>query len=407
MLTACQAPLREDRFLVMNMMKRQPDRFQFLLDHKDDLEIQIIYTQINRDAANHPTFKSFYFNVDSACYFYPASTVKLPMVLLALEKLKRLNIHGLTKNTFMFHDSLYSGQIQARRDTTSETCLPSVAHYAKKVLLTSDNDAHNRLYEFMGQKAANDLLHNKGYTIRILHRLSRPLIPDQNRHTEAVCFSNGDSWIYSQPMLVNDSIPVIGEVLKGRGYVSNDTLFEKPLNFSYKNFYPLAQQQQLLRAILFPTTVSPQKTFDISEEDRKFVMKYMSQLPTETLYPDYAHDTLYYPAYCKFLMYGDTKDPIPSNIRIFNKIGDAYGYMIDNAYIVDFENKVEFMLSAVIATNTSSIYDDKNYEYKMLGFPFMKDLGQLVYHYELKRPRNHVPDLREFRLEYDRQNPGR
>ena len=126
----------------------------------------------------------------------------------------------------------------------------------------------------------------------------------------------------------------------------------------------------------------------------------MSQLPTETLFPNYALDSTYYPAYCKFLMYGEDKEPIPDNIRIFNKVGDAYGYLIDNAYIVDFENGVEFMLSAVISTNTDGVFNDGKYEYKKVGYPFMKNLGQLVYNYELKRKRKYNPDLSSVKFEY-------
>jgi hypothetical protein len=400
-LQACQGELKEDKYLLVNMMKREPRQFQFYIDHKDSLEIQIIYTQINRDANNRPIFRSFYFNVDSTRYFYPASTVKLPMLLLALEKIKQLHIRGLDKFTPMYNDSLYSGQLSAEEDTTSLSCFPSVAHYAKKILVVSDNDAHNRLYEFLGQKATNEILHEKGYNIRILHRLERPLTPDQNRHTEAIRFMRNDTLIYSQPMGVGDSIVVGQKVLKGIGYIRKDSLVCKPFDFSYKNFYPLTEQQHVLRALIFPESVDPKKKFDITEEDRKFVLQYMSQLPTETFSPPYAKDTVYYPAFAKYLMFGDDRRPLPSNIRIFNKIGEAYGYLIDNAYIVDFESGVEFMLSTVIATNTDGIYNDDNYELTTLGFPFMKNLGQLIYRYELTRKRPRKPDLKEFKFKYD------
>ena len=41
------------------------------------------------------------------------------------------------------------------------------------------------------------------------------------------------------------------------------------------------------------------------------------------------------------------------------------------------------------------------YEYKTIGFPSMKNLGQAVYKYEMKRKRKHKPDLSEFVLKYD------
>lgn len=400
--TYCRPIIKEDEHFLENLMSQNQEQFRRILQNKDSFEVQIIYTQINRDENNQPQFKSFYYNVDSNRYFYPASTVKLPLVLLSLEKLNQLNVRGLDKYTPMLHDSVYSGQLSVKKDSTSENGLPSIAHYSKKILVVSDNDAFNRLYEFVGQEQINKSLTEKGFRMRILHRLERPLTPDQNRHTEAVRFMSHDSLIYSQNMLVNeDSIQPPAIVVKGIGFIKNDVLVEKPFDFTYKNFYALTDQQKLLRALLFPETVKASVRFDITDEDRKFILKYMSQMPTETMFPSYKSDTTLYDAYCKFLMFGEDKSKIPSNIRIFNKVGDAYGYLIDNAYIVDFDNKIEFMLSAVIHTNTDGVYNDGNYEYKTLGYPFMKNLGQLIYTYELKRKKDHLPDLSAFKMPYD------
>lgn len=400
-VSACSS-LKENQHFVENLMKRNPKKFRSVLSN-DSLAVQIIYTQINRDSINRPNFRSFYYHADSTNYFYPASTVKLPLVLLALEKLQKLNIQGLDKYTPVFHDSVYSGQLSVKKDSTSKDGLPSIAHYAKKILVVSDNDAYNRLYEFMGQRATNEILKQKGYNVRFLHRLERPLSPDQNRHTEAVRFEKNGEIIYKQEMLVNpDSIKPNRKVARGRGFIKSDKLVNEPFDFTYKNSYPLEEQQEILKAILFPKFGDPKRRFNFSEEDRKFVMQYMSQLPTETDFPPYKSDTAMYDAYCKFLLYGEDKKPIPKHIRIFNKVGDAYGYLIDNAYIVDFKNGVEFMLSAVINTNTDGIYNDGKYEYKTIGFPFMKNLGQSVYKYELKRKKKYKPDLSEFILQYDR-----
>jgi len=204
-------------------------------------------------------------------------------------------------------------------------------------------------------------------------------------------------------MLVNeDSILPPRMELRGKGFYRGDSLVHEPFDFTYKNFYPLTTQQAVLRALLFPSSVEPMQRFDISEADRRFVLQYMSQLPHETVYPAYYKDTMLYDTYTKFLLLGNDRDRLPAAIRIFNKSGNAYGYLVDNAYVVDFEHGVEFMLAAVINTNVDGIYNDGVYAYDSLGFPFMKELGQLVYHYELKRKRVHVPDLSQFSLTYDR-----
>ncbi len=403
-LTSCKPTIKEDENFLENLMRLQPEKFDSILVYRDKLEIQIIYTQIERDANNVPSFKSFYFNVDSTHYFYPASTVKLPIALLALEKLNHLQIPGLDKFTPMFNDSLYAGQLSALKDSTSQSGLPSVEHYVKKILVVSDNDAYNRLYEFLGQNAINNILQQKGYYMKIFHRLERPLSPDQNRHTEGIRFVKNDTMIYKQPMLVDlDSTLPYSISLKGKAHFKNDVLVNKPFDFTYKNFYPLTTQQQVLRALLFPETVAPNKRFNITEEDRQFVLKYMSQLPTETSYPAYKNDTIYYyDAYCKFFMFGESREKIPSSIRIFNKVGDAYGYLLDNAYIIDTKLNIEFMLTAVINTNTDEIYNDGIYEYQTIGYPFMQHLGKAIYNYEVKRPRKNKPDLSAFKLTYDK-----
>jgi hypothetical protein len=61
-----------------------------VLNNPDSFQYQIIYTEINRDKRNKPTLTNHYFNVDRNRYYNPASTVKLPTALVALEKLNGL-----------------------------------------------------------------------------------------------------------------------------------------------------------------------------------------------------------------------------------------------------------------------------------------------------------------------------
>jgi hypothetical protein len=188
-------------------------------------------------------------------------------------------------------------------------------------------------------------------------------------------------------------------IRRGRGYQKGDEIINEPFDFTNKNFYALTEQHELMKALMFPDAVPPTKRFDLTEDDYNFVYKYMSMLPKETTFPNYNNGE-YWDSYVKFFMFGDNKKPMPKNIRIFNKVGDAYGYLIDNAYIVDFENKVEFILSAVIHVNDNQIYNDGVYEYDKTGFPFMAELGKTIYNYELSRKRKNPPILSRFKLEY-------
>ena len=63
--------------------------------------------------------------------------------------------------------------------------------------------------------------------------------------------------------------------------------------------------------------------------------------------------------YCKFLIFGDTKDKIDSSIKIYNKIGQAYGTLTDCAYIIDEKAGVEFMVTATLLVNKNKIFNVK------------------------------------------------
>ena len=84
---------------------------------------------------------------------------------------------------------------------------------------------------------------------------------------------------------------------------------------------------------------------------------------------------------------------MPDHVKIFNKVGLAYGFLLDNAYIVDFENKIEFFLSAVVYSNSNGVLNDDSYDYDTLTMPFLADVGRAIYEYELKRDREFDPDL--------------
>ncbi|TAL41028.1 MAG: hypothetical protein EPN92_13595, partial [Chitinophagaceae bacterium] len=128
------------------LLKQYPQYFDSLIAKKDEYRLQIIYTQIDRGKNNMARFTDHYFNINGSQYFYPASTVKFPIAVLALQKLNELNIPGLDRNTTMITETSFSGQTAVYNDPTAEDGRPTIAQYIKKILLVSDNDASSRLY---------------------------------------------------------------------------------------------------------------------------------------------------------------------------------------------------------------------------------------------------------------------
>ena len=393
---------KTDSFL-QNLLQQYPQYFGGIIANKKAWNVQVIYTEINRDKNNAPHFINHYFNVDSSAYFYPASTVKLPTALLALQRLNELKDTGITKSTTMITEAAYSGQTETYNDPQTPDGRPTIESYIKRIFLVSDNEAFNRLYEFLGQKYINEELHKRGYRdAQILHRLDIFLSEDENRHTNPVKFlGSNNNILYSQPLVFNqDKYPARHDSL-GEAHFSGPELLHSPMNFSKKNRISLEDLHQIMRSVIFPGSVPASQRFNLADSDFAFARKYMSQFPGESNFP--AYDSVSYPdAYGKFLLYGSRKEPLPKNIRIFNKEGDAYGELLDIAYIVDFGKNIEFFLSAAINCNTNGIINDDNYAYDTLGFPFMKNLGEVIYKYEAKRKKQYEPDLSSFKIIYDK-----
>src|SRR3954471_13681941 len=115
-----------------------------VLDKPDSFRYQFIYTRIDRDSRNHPHLTNYYLHVDKSDYFNPASTVKMPLAFLALQKINELRIAGLNKETAMMTDSSYEKQSAVFADSSASNGLPSLAQYIRKIFLVSDNDSYNR-----------------------------------------------------------------------------------------------------------------------------------------------------------------------------------------------------------------------------------------------------------------------
>jgi hypothetical protein len=398
------AQVKTDVLLKEILLQNKDSLLQAVLNNPDEYRYQIIYTQINRDQNNQPSFKNYYFNVDKNRYFNPASVVKMPLAFLSLEKLNTIHTPGVDLYATMLTDSAWSNQTIAYTDSTAETGKPSIAQYIRKAFLISDNDAYNRMYEFIGQQTINRRLHEMGYPDTRITRRFRRMTMDENRHTNPIRFVDAkENLLYEQPMALNTDSFDFSHINKmGRAYLdANDSLINEPIDFTKANNFPLEDMRTILQSALFPQSVPVKQRFNLNKKDQDFLYRFLSQYPSETNYPKY--DTaVYYDSYVKFFFRGN-KQPMPSYVRVFNKVGWAYGCLTDVSYVVDFKNKTEFMLAATLYVNKDGVLNDDKYEYETVGWPFLYQVGQTIYNYELNRKKKYLPNLSGFKMIYQKR----
>ncbi|MCC7298068.1 MAG: serine hydrolase [Bacteroidia bacterium] len=397
------APLTESNSpLLTQIFSRSSQAFFDVLSQPEKYRYQVIYTKINRDKNGQPTLEHHYYNYSRQQYFYPASLVKLPLSVLALHKTDSMAVNGISAYTPMLTGVADPCQTAALFDFTQKNGYPSVDGYVKKMMLVSDNDAYNRIYEYLGYDYINEKLHKYQLPdVRIVQRFAQQCDSLSYYCTNPICFLNGADTIFKQSACTAQTRLVYpyGEAFMGNGFYDFTNYFHPyPRSFIYNNFLCLQDLQTVLEGIYFPETFDSKNRIELSTNSRKLLQKYMGQYPRESSFPSYnLNDN-----YKKYFMIGDgTLPPSDANLRIFNVVGKAYGVLSDCAYVADFENNVEFMLTAVLYVNEDEILNDDKYEYDTIGHPFLAELGNLIYNFERTRNRNFTIDFTDKKMLFD------
>ena len=317
-------------------------------------------------------------------YFYPASSIKLCAAVAALEKLAELRASTgkpIDATTHLTYRPLFDDEVvEADDPSNSDSGRITAAHEIRKLFLVSDNIAYNRLYELAGPAAVNRSMHRAGLeTARIVHRLSEARTPAENLRLPHVVLDGHDFRTRLPERTDRLDLPPIpvGGLSIGRGYLSGGELVAEPLDFSEKNRMSLADLQRGLCKVVRPAVDAGGPGFDLSDRQRALLMEPMRQYPRESRNPVY--DPREYPDdYVKFLLPGLERVLPRKRLRIYNKVGQAYGFSVENAYVEDAETGRAFFLAAVLYTNSDGVLNDDEYEYDEVALPFLADLGEAV-----------------------------
>jgi len=355
-----------------------------ILEIAEKHEVQIRYTQIKRGENNLPEFTTYSLFEDSETYFYPASTAKLPVAALALQRIRELQAEGVAidRNT-PFHIRDRDHQPIALEDSTALNRNLSIAHLIKKIFLVSDNDAYNYLFDLLGTDYINRELRDKGLKETSIHH--KFLFGADNNTTWEYHFIDHLDTLYYQPSIRAKQTISNGNLkamVKGIGYIDGSELVNRPFDFTSKNRISINDLEGILKRIVFPEVFDLNERFGLLDEDYEFLQYWMSRNTLESNDPDYSTNPDLYDSYVKFFIYGDQKGAMTDNVRIFNKVGDAYGTLTETAFIQDRLSGAEFLLTATVHVNENQIFNDNIYEYDSIGFPFMAGLGRAILNYE-------------------------
>lgn len=364
--------------LVVELLRSHPEGLAPYLEDPARWRLQILVGQVIEDDTGVPRLERHAFRLDAE-YTYPASSIKTFAALAALQRVQE--DPRLELSTPLRYDALFDDEVVEDSDETNlEGGAITVGHEVRKLSLVSDNRAYNRLYELVGQRELHELCWSSGFSsLRLHHRLSEFRSREDNRLSPRVDLGLEPGAPYAPErasglVLDNRGFPGLDV---GRAHVAGGELVERPMSFRHKNQCSLRDLQDLVVRVARPDVLLEEPPFPLDDELRLFLLEAMTQVPSESRNPRY--DPERYPDdYVKFLAPGLGRVVPLERLQITNKVGRAYGFSTENAYVHDRESGRGFFVAATLYTNDNGVLNDGVYEYEERADPFFADLGEAL-----------------------------
>ena len=212
--------------------------------------------------------------------YLSASTAKLPVAILAIQRVRELQESGIDislDDRFVITDPK-TKTILIENDSTSATGSPSIRHMIKKIFLVSDNDAYNYLFDFLGRDYVNGQLSKLG--MEPSHLNHKFLYGVDQAYFKFKFYNEENELTYEQGSITSyvdgHGLPLEG-MIKGVGYTDNEGNSLMSLSISVKNYFSLRSLNKILMNVIFPETQPEESHFNIKEEDIEFIRYWMSR----------------------------------------------------------------------------------------------------------------------------------
>jgi hypothetical protein len=318
---------------------------------------------------------------DPQQYFYPASSIKLCGAIAALLRLNAHNrAHGTTTglDDRLVIEPRFAGdrRVDADPGNVVDGSL-TVGHALRKLFLASDNAAYNHCFDLCGQDGLNRAMWDAGFaSVRLWHRLSESRTPKEHGVTRQVqvgdvVFAARDAAI----ALRNDGWR---ELEVGHAYLEAGKQVDRPMSFADKNAISLRDLQDVLVEVVRPEIDTGKRGFPgLSVGQRAFLIQALGEFPRESANPRY--DVARHPDHdCKFVLRGVRAVLGGDHVRVYDKIGRAYGFSVENAWLEDPRSGAGCFLAVVLYTNPDGVLNDDRYGYESIADPFLDGVGAAI-----------------------------
>lgn len=327
----------------------QNEVFRKVYSNKEKYRFELIVSFIYRNRFGTPSIETYRTGVDQR-YFYPASTVKLPTAVAVLSKIP----HNERSRIIQFANGGSCGEIYPSR---------TVYEHLQKMLLYSDNPSFNALSDISGFNLLNKTLQKAGMRhSRIIKRL---LLCNDAVVNHPQYRMSGEKFFRDAALSEVTAYPTpFTHPFVGKGFNSAST--KAGHDFSKHNYLRLGDLHNLITRIM----VAPKTLPMLNSTDILRLRKLIGATP------DLFGDRSSQKDITKILFFARAANRDFKRFYSFNIIGEAYGFLTESAYLCDYETGAEVIISARGYFNENEIVGDDNYEYRTIGYPLWRFLGE-------------------------------
>lgn len=321
-------------------------------------------------------------------YFYPASLIKFPLAIKALEQMSVLETtHGITPDDRLGF-SLCSCDPQTS-NYVSKLTPPTFRQALREMMVMSNNSAYNLLFDMVGIDSLNLRMRELGYISTLMkRRFVSPCDNQLQRRHGGIRFHGADGMLkHMIPCSESTGEWEFAEDWPhqaGTRHLENGKWVAGPKSYRGGNHVSLAEAHDLLIRLMRPDLYGAD-TLTMNSALRKALVDAMGAFPRELESPQYPKGK-FPDHYYKFFLDPATMDTRNGHLRIYNKVGLADGFVSDVSYVVDEERGLRFFLSASMLASRPGEPGGYRHNYYDLGIPFLRRVGSLVYRHLSEEP---------------------
>jgi hypothetical protein len=356
------------------LANQKSDVLKTVLAAPDTYRFQVLYSIVKDGKLERHGWRA------DAEYFFPASSMKIPITVAAYERMNAARKAG--KSAFTKDATLKIYPSKGNGEPYSTT----LARETWRALIVSDNFSANRLLAITGHREIHETCFGLGLTstrVRTGFATGEEIDPAEVSPRIQIVDAQGTvTELAARKSTLTLPVNDAKSMDLGTAYINDSGgRVNTPMPFKDKNAMKLQHLQDAMIHIMRPDLLpAPPKgsifaASDTPGEDIAYLREALGTLPSESGLAGYDRNTLADYPLSPFLRGIERVRP-RGQFQIFQKVGQAYGFVIHNAYIVDKATNKSFFLTAAIYGNQDGVMNDDKYDYDTIAFPALADVGE-------------------------------